>query len=278
MGLTACDSPDWAYTEGMTELAPRRWAWISSIGLHVAFLLLLALWVQMQPKPHLTLPEPIHISLIDAPTLRRDSGAPGPAPKPQLAKGPAPAAPRTETRQPAAPMAQREASEAPARQAAPTTTNRKPVFKPAAPIDPRPAGDWRTAVSKRQADLQVRERSRLASLGTGSGDGVMSGSGGGDAGEAGGELSGRSLVHEVRPNYPADALRDRVSGRVLVAITVGSDGSVKRASIAASSGDARLDAAARTAIGQWRFAPLPEDLPAADARGTVPVTFWFRAR
>ncbi|MBC7543663.1 MAG: TonB family protein, partial [Candidatus Sericytochromatia bacterium] len=43
-----------------------------------------------------------------------------------------------------------------------------------------------------------------------------------------------------------------------------------------SSGDGRLDQAARSAVAQWRFAPLPDDLPAMDSPGTVPVTFWFR--
>jgi protein TonB len=261
----------------MTELAaPRRWAWMSSIGLHVLLLLLLALWLHLQPKPQLNLPEPISLSLVDAPTLRRDSGMPGPAKKSQVPKGPAPAAPQAEVRRPAPPQTTQRAGTAPARQTATTrsATNSRPTSR----VQPRPAGDWRSDVAKRQADLKAREQGRLAALGNGNGDGVISGSGGGDAGEAGGELSGRQLLHEVRPTYPADALRDRVSGRVLVAITVGADGSVKRASIAASSGDGRLDSAARAAIGQWRFAALPEDLPAVDTRGTVPVTFWFRPR
>lgn len=260
----------------MTDLAPRRWAWASSVGLHVLLLLLLALWLHLQPKPPLHLPEPISLTLVDAPTLRKSSGAPGPAPKPQAPKGPAVPAPPVEVQRPAAPQTTQRQHDAPSRQAAPTTS--RTAQRQTSTTQPRPAGDWRMAVSKRQADLKAREQGRLASLGTGSGDGVISGSGGGDAGEAGGELSGRQLLHEVRPVYPADALRDRVSGRVLVAITVGADGSVKRASVAASSGDARLDAAARTAIGQWRFAALPEDLPATDTRGTVPVTFWFRPR
>jgi protein TonB len=262
----------------MTELAPRRWAWMSSIGLHVAILLLLGLWLHFQPKPQIVLPEPISLSLVDAPTLRRQTGAPGPAAKPQALKGPAPTSARAEPNRPAPQSAQQAKSLSPARQTAPKTSTTKSTQRATTQAEPRPAGDWRADVAKRQADLQAREQSRLASLGGGSGDGVMSGSGGGDAGEAGGELSGRQLLREVRPTYPADALRDRVSGRVLVAITVGADGSVKRASIAASSGDTRLDSAARTAIGQWRFAPLPEDLPATDSRGTVPVTFWYRPR
>lgn len=260
----------------MTELAPRRWAWMSSIGLHVLLLLLLALWLHLQPPPSVTLLEPISLSLVDAPTLRRDSGMPGPAAKSQMPKGPAPIAAPPAVRPPAPPQATHRHDSAPARQAAPTTG--KTVTRPATQAEPRPAGDWRAVAAKRQADLRAREQSRLAALGNGTGEGVISGSGGGDAGEAGGELSGRQLLHEVRPVYPQGALRDRVSGRVLVAITVGADGLVKRASIAASSGDNRLDAAARTAIGQWRFAPLPDDLPATDTRGTVPVTFWFRAR
>jgi protein TonB len=248
---------------------------MGSVGLHIALLLLLALWLHLQPKPSVRVPEPITLSLIDAPTLRKPTGAPGPAKQAQAPKGPTPAANQRSSHKQATTSTRRD-SDAPARQAAPHTA-RTPVH-PTTRVAPRPAGDWRASVAKRQSDLQAQERSRLASLGSGNGDGVISGSGGGDAGEAGGELSGRQLLHEVRPIYPAGALRDRVSGRVLVAITVGADGSVKRAAIAASSGDSRLDSAARVAIGQWRFAALPEDLPAVDSRGTVPVSFWYRAR
>ncbi len=260
----------------MTQTAHQRSAWLSSVGMHVVVLLLLLLWGRLQPPMPLPRPEPIRLTLVDQPTLAAQPGAPGPALRPQQKKGPAHAQADPAAKPVVAQAPKQQSPErSPTRAVAPKVTKQPTNVQPAAKAEPRPVGDYKAALAQRQAELQAQEKGRLAKMG-GSGPALVQGTGGGDAGTAGGDLSGRQLIHDVRPTYPHDALRDQVGGRVVIAIVVAPDGSVRRASVSSSSGDGRLDQAARSAVGQWRFAPLPAELPAADSQGTVPVTFWFR--
>jgi len=65
-------------------------------------------------------------------------------------------------------------------------------------------------------------------------------------------------VKEVKPEYPADALKERKDGSVFVAIKVAPDGTVSDAKIKKGLSP-KLDAAALKAAKQWRFKPATED-------------------
>ena len=63
------------------------------------------------------------------------------------------------------------------------------------------------------------------------------------------------LVRRVDPVYPRIALETGSEGRVMVQFLQDYDGSVLRAEVAKSSGNAALDEAAVEAVRQWKFTP-----------------------
>lgn len=76
------------------------------------------------------------------------------------------------------------------------------------------------------------------------------------------------------PTYPRQALLDGSEGTVVLEVLVGSDGRPREVRVHASSGDRRLDdAARRQVLRQWRFQPAMQDGRAVEARGLVPVDF-----
>lgn len=72
------------------------------------------------------------------------------------------------------------------------------------------------------------------------------------------------------PPYPKHRM---VSGRVLLDIRVGRDGSAQEVKLAHSSGDAELDSSTLDAARKWRFEPAIEDGRAAESWVRVPVEF-----
>lgn len=80
------------------------------------------------------------------------------------------------------------------------------------------------------------------------------------------------------PAYPRSAQRAGVEGTVLVRVTVRPDGTAGTAEVAASSGDAALDAAARTAVAGWRFVPAMRGGVPVPAVIDVPVRFQLTGR
>ncbi len=76
------------------------------------------------------------------------------------------------------------------------------------------------------------------------------------------------------PTYPRASLRMHSEGTVLLQVLVDVDGKPLRAEVQNSSGDRRLDAAAREQIlRHWRFRPAMQDGHAVQAIGLVPVEF-----
>ncbi len=76
------------------------------------------------------------------------------------------------------------------------------------------------------------------------------------------------------PVYPREALRDGVEGTVLLQVLVDVDGRPLRVDVQHSSGDRRLDLAARKQILEhWRFRPAMQDGRAVQAIGLVPIAF-----
>lgn len=76
------------------------------------------------------------------------------------------------------------------------------------------------------------------------------------------------------PAYPRAAMRMNREGTVLLAVLVGVDGKPLRVDVRDSSGDQRLDDAAREQVlRHWRFRPAMRDGRAVQAIGLVPVEF-----
>jgi periplasmic protein TonB len=88
-----------------------------------------------------------------------------------------------------------------------------------------------------------------------------------------GKLDARFLAR-FQPPYPPASRRAGEEGSVVIAVTVGPDGRVISADIAASSGYPRLDAAAiAQARSRWRFLPARLGDEAVESRHRITVTF-----
>jgi protein TonB len=62
-----------------------------------------------------------------------------------------------------------------------------------------------------------------------------------------------NLIHDVPPQYPPEAGRERIEGTVVVVAVIGTDGTVK--DVRVESGPALLAQAAIDAVKQWRYKP-----------------------
>lgn len=76
------------------------------------------------------------------------------------------------------------------------------------------------------------------------------------------------------PAYPREAILDGIEGTVLLKVLVGVDGKPLSVEIARSSGNRRLDdAARRQVLRRWMFKPAIRDGQAVQVYGMVPVNF-----
>ena len=62
-----------------------------------------------------------------------------------------------------------------------------------------------------------------------------------------------NLIHDVPPQYPPEAGRDRIEGTVVLLAIIGTDGTVKEVQV--ESGPSVLVQAAIEAVKQWRYKP-----------------------
>jgi periplasmic protein TonB len=80
--------------------------------------------------------------------------------------------------------------------------------------------------------------------------------------------------HAPAPAYPRAALVDGATGTVLLRVVVGTDGKPTAVTIHRSSGDRRLDEAARRQVLRaWHFRPAVSEGRAVEAIGIVPIDF-----
>jgi TonB family protein len=82
------------------------------------------------------------------------------------------------------------------------------------------------------------------------------------------------------PKYPAEALRRRIEGTVLLSVEVRPSGDTGAVAVARSSGHRSLDDAAVQAVRKWRFRPATDAAGAVVPTSTVvtlPVEFVIRA-
>lgn len=89
-------------------------------------------------------------------------------------------------------------------------------------------------------------------------------------------MAGAHLEYAVAPppSYPAEAVRNGLTGTVMLRVLVGVDGKPIDVQIERSSGHRILDAAAkRQVLAKWRFRPATQDGHAVQAIGVIPVEF-----
>jgi protein TonB len=75
------------------------------------------------------------------------------------------------------------------------------------------------------------------------------------------------------PDYPEIARRRGEQGRVLLRVSVSADGTPLGVTVLDTSGHPSLDAAALTAVRQWRFIPATQAGHSVTAFADVPVRF-----
>lgn len=82
-----------------------------------------------------------------------------------------------------------------------------------------------------------------------------------------------AYLRNPAPIYPALSRRLGEQGKVFLRVFVGADGSPQQVEIRTSSGSARLDRAAKEAVGQWRFVPARQGAQAVGGWVIVPISF-----
>ena len=65
----------------------------------------------------------------------------------------------------------------------------------------------------------------------------------------------RPVMGNPAPSYPSDAVRNGLSGRVVIKVLIGPDGGVIKARVASASPPGVFDQAALDAVRRWRFEP-----------------------
>jgi periplasmic protein TonB len=82
---------------------------------------------------------------------------------------------------------------------------------------------------------------------------------GADSGSAGGQTTGAVLIKAVGARYPTAAMRARQQGWVIVAFTVGADGSTSDVKVVDAQPRRVFDRAAMDAVERYRFTPAMKD-------------------
>jgi protein TonB len=85
-----------------------------------------------------------------------------------------------------------------------------------------------------------------------------------------------AYLNNPPPSYPAVSKRAGEQGRVMLRVHVDAMGAVEEIEVQASSGFARLDEAARSAVRRWRFIPAKLGDRAVAGWAIVPVHFTLR--
>jgi len=91
-----------------------------------------------------------------------------------------------------------------------------------------------------------------------------------------GPVTGMSLEYASAPapDYPRDALREGITGTVLLEVLVDVDGSPLKVTVHKSSGNHDLDRAAQQQVRMhWRFRPASRNGAPVQAIGIVPIDF-----
>ncbi len=113
-------------------------------------------------------------------------------------------------------------------------------------------------------------------IGSGNGGGLGPGAGGGSGGgpvfRVGGGVSSPVVVVKIDPEYSEEARKVKLSGSVLLAIVVDTEGRARDIHVAKSLGMG-LDEKAIEAVEKWRFKPGMRNGQAVNVRATIEVNF-----
>jgi periplasmic protein TonB len=213
------------------------------LALVVALLHGLAIWCLLQiPAVHQVVSErlPVWVSWVDqpAPSVSKPSAPATPTPKRTAPHVASPAAPKV-----ARPPAAVPTAAAPAAQAVPAAS-------PPTPLAPAPpAALVLEAPSSPSAAIAPPAAPR--------------------------RLPSTAITYLVppSPHYPDSARDDQESGTVTVEVLIGDDGKQRSVKISRSSGYARLDRAALSAVSKARFNPPMVEGQAVSGYATIPITF-----
>ncbi|MDQ5960832.1 MAG: periplasmic protein TonB, partial [Pseudomonadota bacterium] len=80
-------------------------------------------------------------------------------------------------------------------------------------------------------------------------------------------------LQNPKPVYPPMSRRMNEEGKVVLRVRVSAQGQPLAVEIKQSSGYARLDEAAKTAVERWRFVPARQGSEAIEASVLVPLNF-----
>jgi TonB family protein len=92
-------------------------------------------------------------------------------------------------------------------------------------------------------------------------------------GSGGSPAATMQIIDRPPPRYPAEAIRQRHEGTVLLVLSVDADGRPGKVSVDRSSGYPELDQAALEAVQQWRFKVSLRAGAGAQTQARVPVRF-----
>jgi protein TonB len=98
------------------------------------------------------------------------------------------------------------------------------------------------------------------------------------AAEAGAQVDEmpRKLSHNREPNYPLEALRAGLEGKVVLRVMISATGRATQISVESSSGFSGFDESATLAVRDWEFAPAKRQGVAVHHEVLVPVRFRIR--
>jgi periplasmic protein TonB len=92
-----------------------------------------------------------------------------------------------------------------------------------------------------------------------------------NAGE--GAMMSAGVINGTKPDYPLTARKQGIEGKVMLRVTVGTDGRITSVIVVQSSGHAMLDKAARDGVARWRFSPARRATGAIASVVDVPIEF-----
>lgn len=235
----------------------RLGAGVAVVALHASVVGAIFLSSPDEP-PKLSDPEPVMVSVIEAPVPQMARAEPQPEPQPEP---PPPPEPQVEPEPEPEPVVQAP-PEPVARPKPPPKPKPKPKQPPRPQLEPKPQLPAPPAQPEGlpEADQQVTQAPSQAPAPA---EPVMLTSV---------EYAGARPV----PTYPMASRRLREEGRVVILVEINAQGLVERASIDSSSGYSRLDEAALAAARQARFRPLMRNGVAMAARAKLPFDFVMR--
>ncbi|WP_348760396.1 energy transducer TonB [uncultured Salinisphaera sp.] len=160
----------------------------------------------------------------------------------------------------------------------PKTKERKPPDEPEPPDEPPPPSQPTTSTmaepQPQAPNLDVPNIDTASNLKgqpfMGNAGGPTAAGQGAGAGNVGGSLQ---VVKQVSPTYPSTAKQAQIEGKVTMSFTVNPDGSVSNIEIIEANPPRMFDAAAKQAMGRWRFKPAKDNGQAVAKRATQTMNF-----